>query len=107
MAVFDRSVELLGYVKNKKPYMRTKSGMMLGLGETKDQVINVFKKLREVDCDMITLGQYLRPTKAHIPVVEYVAPEQFDEYKDIALSMGFKKVASAPLVRSSYYAENF
>ena len=107
MAVFDRSVELLGYVKRKKPYMRTKSGMMLGLGETKDQVINVFKKLREVDCDMITLGQYLRPTKAHIPVVEYITPEQFDEYKDIALSMGFKKVESAPLVRSSYYAENF
>ncbi len=107
MAVFDRSVELLNYVKKRKPHMRTKSGMMLGLGETKEQVLNVFERLREVDCDMLTLGQYLRPSKAHIPVVEYITPEQFDEYKEIALSMGFKKVASAPLVRSSYYAEDF
>ena len=87
--------------------MRTKSGMMLGLGETKEQVIRVLERLREVDCDMVTLGQYLRPSKAHIPVVEYITPEQFDEYGEIALSMGFKKVASAPLVRSSYFAEDF
>ena len=87
--------------------MKTKSGMMLGLGETKEQVLNVFKILREVDCDMLTLGQYLQPSKLHIPVVEYIRPEQFDEYKEIALSMGFKRVASGPLVRSSYYAENF
>lgn len=107
MAVFERSLELLDYVKKTKPHMKTKSGMMLGLGETKEQVLNVFKRLREVDCDMLTLGQYLQPTKAHIPVVEYVTPEQFEEYKEIALSVGFKKVASAPLVRSSYYAEDF
>ncbi|QAT61016.1 MULTISPECIES: lipoyl synthase [Tissierellales] len=107
MAVFDRSIELLGYVKKTKPNMRTKSGMMLGLGETKEQIINVFRRLREVDCDMLTLGQYLQPSKSHIPVVEYVTPETFYEYKEIALSMGFKRVASAPLVRSSYYAENF
>ena len=81
--------------------------MMLGLGETKEQIINVFRRLREVDCDMLTLGQYLQPSKSHIPVVEYVTPETFYEYKEIALSMGFKRVASAPLVRSSYYAENF
>ncbi len=107
MAIFDRSIELLGYVKRTKPEMKTKSGMMLGLGETKEQVIDVFKRLREVDCDMLTLGQYLQPSTAHIPVVEYITPEQFDEYKEIALSMGFKRVASSPLVRSSYYAEDF
>ncbi|GFN35306.1 lipoyl synthase [Tepidimicrobium xylanilyticum] len=107
MAVFERSIELLDYVKKTRPHIKTKSGMMLGLGETKEQVLNVFKRLREVDCDMLTLGQYLQPTKAHIPVVEYVTPEQFEEYKEIALSLGFKKVASAPLVRSSYHAEDF
>lgn len=107
MAIFERSLKLLEYVKKTKPNMRTKSGMMLGLGESKEQVINVFKRLREVDCDMLTLGQYLQPTSSHIPVVEYITPEQFDEYKEIALSMGFKRVASAPLVRSSYYAEDF
>ncbi len=107
MAIFERSIELLRYVKEAKPKMKTKSGMMLGLGETKEQVIDVFKRLREVDCDMLTLGQYLQPTTSHIPVVEYITPEQFDEYKEIASSMGFKRVASAPLVRSSYYAEDF
>ena len=107
MAIFDRSIGVLEYVKQQKPDMRTKSGVMLGLGETKEQVIEVLKRLREVDCDMLTLGQYLQPSMAHIDVVEYVTPEQFDEYKEIALDMGFKKVASAPLVRSSYYAEDF
>ncbi|MBU5292700.1 lipoyl synthase [Anaerosalibacter bizertensis] len=107
MANFERSIELLDYVKKKRPDMRTKSGIMLGLGETEEQVLEVFKRLREVDCDMLTLGQYLQPTAKHIPVVEYITPDQFNEYKEIALSMGFKRVASAPLVRSSYYAEDF
>ena len=106
MAIFDRSIEVLHYVKQTKPYMSTKSGVMLGLGETKEQVIEVLRRLREVDCDMLTLGQYLQPSTSHIPVVEYITPEQFDEYKEIALEMGFKRVASAPLVRSSYYAED-
>ncbi|NLC02750.1 MAG: lipoyl synthase, partial [Tissierellia bacterium] len=106
MAIFDRSIEVLHYVKQTKPYMSTKSGVMLGLGETKEQVIEVLRRLREVDCDMLTLGQYLQPSTSHIPVVEYITPEQFDEYKEIALGMGFKRVASAPLVRSSYYAED-
>lgn len=106
MAIFERSIEVLDYVKKKKPDMKTKSGVMLGLGETKDQLLEVFKRLREVDCDMLTLGQYLQPTTSHIDVKEYITPEQFDEYKEIALSMGFKRVASAPLVRSSYYAED-
>lgn len=106
MAIFDRSIEVLNYVKQAKPKMRTKSGIMLGLGETKEQVIEVLERLREVDCDMLTLGQYLQPSTSHIPVVEYITPEQFDEYKEIAIDMGFKRVASAPLVRSSYYAED-
>ena len=106
MAIFERSIDLLDYVKKTKPNMKTKSGVMLGLGETKEQVIDVLKRLREVDCDMLTLGQYLQPTTSHIEVVEYITPEQFDEYKEIALDMGFKRVASAPLVRSSYYAED-
>ncbi len=106
MAIFERSIELLRYVKKTKPKMKTKSGMMLGLGETKEQVLNVFKVLREVDCDILTLGQYLQPSTSHIPVVEYITPEQFNEYKEIAEAMGFKRVASAPLVRSSYYADD-
>lgn len=107
MAIFHRSIKVLDYSKKSKPNIKTKSGIMLGLGETKEQVIDVLKRLREVDCDMLTLGQYLQPSREHIPVVEYINPEQFYEYKEIALSMGFKRVASAPLVRSSYYAEDF
>jgi lipoic acid synthetase len=106
MAIFERSIGVLDYVKQKKPNMKTKSGLMVGLGETKEQLLEVFKRLREVDCDMLTLGQYLQPTTSHIEVKEYITPEQFEEYKEIALSMGFKRVASAPLVRSSYYAED-
>lgn len=107
MAIFDRSIQVLNYVKQVKPHMRTKSGIMLGLGERKDQVIGVLKKLRQVDCDMLTLGQYLQPSTSHIPVVEYIRPEKFEEYEEIAKEMGFKRVASGPLVRSSYYAEDF
>ena len=107
MAIFDRSIEVLDYVKKRKPHMRTKSGMMLGLGETKEQVLEVMRRLREVDCDMLTLGQYLQPSKEHLDVVEYIRPEQFKEYEEIGLEMGFKRVASGPLVRSSYYAEDF
>lgn len=106
MAVFERSVELLEYVKLEKPDMKTKSGIMLGLGETEEEVIEVMKRLAQVDCDMLTLGQYLQPTKKHLDVVEYIRPEQFDYYKKLALEMGFKSVSSGPLVRSSYYAEN-
>lgn len=106
MAIFDRSIQVLNYVKQAKPHMRTKSGIMLGLGETKNQVIEVLKILRQVNCDMLTLGQYLQPSTSHIPVVEYIRPEEFEEYKKIAEEMGFKRVASGPLVRSSYYAED-
>lgn len=106
MAVFERSIELLEYVKLEKPDMKTKSGIMLGLGETEEEVIDVMKRLAEVNCDMLTLGQYLQPTKKHLDVVEYIRPEQFDYYKEVALEMGFKRVSSGPLVRSSYYAED-
>lgn len=102
-ADFMRSIKVLEYAKKKG--MKTKSGIMVGLGETEEQVIEVFKALRSVDCDMVTIGQYLQPTKFHIAVKEYVHPKQFDRYRDIAFQMGFKRVNSGPLVRSSYHAE--
>ncbi len=102
-ANFMRSVKVLGYAKQKG--FKTKSGIMVGFGETEEQVVNALKELRKVDCDMLTVGQYLQPTKLHIKVTEYVTPEQFERYKDIALELGFKRVNSGPLVRSSYHAE--
>ena len=78
---------------------------MLGVGETKKQVIDVFKDLRSHDVDMITLGQYLQPSKYHLSVEEYITPEKFQEYKDIAIELGFSQVASGPMVRSSYHAD--
>lgn len=102
-ADFMRSIKVLEYAKKKG--MKTKSGIMVGLGETEEQVIEVFEALRSVDCDMVTIGQYLQPTKFHISVKEYVHPKQFDRYRDIAFQMGFKRVNSGPLVRSSYHAE--
>ncbi len=83
----------------------TKSGIMVGLGETFEEVVDVFKNLREVDCDILTIGQYLSPSKEHLPVYEYVHPDLFEEYKKRALELGFRYVASGPLVRSSYMAE--
>lgn len=106
MAIFERSLKVLDYTKKKYPHIHTKSGMMLGLGETEEQVIDTLKRLREVDCDMVTLGQYLQPSKAHIDVKEYITPEQFDKYKEIAENLGFKRVSSGPLVRSSYHASD-
>ena len=102
-----RSIDVLRYVKEEKPEMRTKSGMMLGLGETEEQVLATMQRLRDVDCDMLTLGQYLQPSTSHIDVVEYITPEQFEKYEKVGYEMGFKRVASGPLVRSSYYAEDF
>jgi len=103
MANFDRSIDVLSYAKAQG--FATKSGIMVGFGESEDEMVETFRKLREVDCDMLTIGQYLRPTLKHIPVTEYVSPEQFERYRVIALDMGFKKVNSGPLVRSSYHAE--
>ncbi len=102
-AKYDRSLELL--LRLKQGNMRTKSGIMLGLGESKEEVIETMEDLSMVKVDILTLGQYLQPTPKHLPVIEFVKPEQFEQYKEIGLSMGFKYVESAPLVRSSYHAE--
>ena len=85
--------------------MRTKSGVMLGLGETPEEVIETMQDLRAVQVDILTLGQYLQPTPKHLPVAEFIEPEKFDYYKKIGLEMGFRYVESGPLVRSSYHAE--
>lgn len=85
--------------------MRTKSGVMLGLGETREEVIETMQDLVNAGCDILTLGQYLQPTPKHLPVKEFVTPAQFAEYKEIGLKLGFRYVESGPLVRSSYHAE--
>jgi lipoic acid synthetase len=85
--------------------MKTKSGVMLGLGESHEEVIETMEDLRSVGVDVLTLGQYLQPTKEHLPVVEFVTPERFKEYETLGLEMGFRFVESGPLVRSSYHAE--
>lgn len=102
-AKYDRSLEALFRIK--KAGMRTKSGIMLGLGETHEEVIESLQDLRSVGVDIVTLGQYLQPTPKHLPVAEFVTPERFDEYRRIGMEMGFKFVESGPLVRSSYHAE--
>ena len=102
-AKYDRSLEVL--FRLKKGGMRTKSGVMLGLGETRDEVLETMEDLRSVQVDILTLGQYLQPTRKHLPVQEFVTPEQFKEYEEIGLKMGYRFVESGPLVRSSYHAE--
>ncbi len=102
-AKYDRSLEVL--FRLKKGGMRTKSGVMLGLGESHEEVLETMEDLRSVQVDILTLGQYLQPTPKHLPVVEFITPERFDEYREIGLKMGFKYVESGPLVRSSYHAE--
>ncbi len=106
MAVFERSLELLKRVKETDRNTFTKSGFMVGLGEKEEEVLELLKELRAVDCDVLTIGQYLQPSREHYDVVEYVHPDQFKKYKEIALEMGFKYAASGPLVRSSYHAED-
>lgn len=103
-ADYDRSLELLFLVKNLDSEIVTKSGLMLGLGETKAEVIEVMSDLREANCDLLTIGQYLPPSPQHHPVVRFVPPEEFTEYESIGKEMGFAQVASAPLVRSSFKA---
>ena len=102
-AKYDRSLEVL--FRLKKGGMRTKSGVMLGLGESHEEVIETMEDLRSVQVDILTLGQYLQPTPKHLPVVEFITPERFEEYKELGLKMGFRYVESGPLVRSSYHAE--
>jgi lipoic acid synthetase len=102
-AKYDRSLEVLRRLK--RGGMKTKSGVMLGLGETETEVIETMEDLRSVGTDILTLGQYLQPTRKHLPVSEFITPEKFAEYKQLGLSMGYKFVESGPLVRSSYHAE--
>jgi lipoic acid synthetase len=98
------TLELLRRVKQLNSTIKTKSGLMLGLGETRDELLEVLADLLDAGCDMLTLGQYLQPTPQHLPVVRYVPPEEFDELGQAAKAMGFRRVASGPFVRSSYHA---
>lgn len=104
MAIYERSLEVLKNSKSIDSNILTKSGIMVGLGEKEEEVIEVMKDLRKVDCDFLTIGQYLAPSAKHHPVIEYVHPDTFKKYKEEALKLGFKFVASDPLVRSSYNA---
>lgn len=103
-AEYQRTLDLLAQVKREAPDIPTKSGLMLGLGETREELLQVCADLRAVGCDMLTLGQYLQPTLQHLPVERYVPPEEFDEIGDLVRKMGFSMVASGPFVRSSYHA---
>ena len=102
-AKYDRSLDVLRYLNEGG--IRTKSGIMLGLGETQEEVVETMRDLREVGVSIMTIGQYLQPSKKHLSVLEFITPAQFDKYRDIGLSLGFQHVESSPLVRSSYHAE--
>jgi lipoic acid synthetase len=104
-ADYGRSLGLLAHVKRRRPQITTKSGLMLGLGETTDELLQVLSDLRRVDCDMLTLGQYLAPTLKHIPVQRFVPPDEFESLGSLARTLGFRHVASGPYVRSSYHAD--
>ena len=104
-ADYKRSIQLLKRVKSMAGGLLTKSGLMVGLGERREEVIQVMEDLRGVDCDLLTIGQYLRPSANHYDVVRFVSPAEFKEYEDAGMAMGFKGVASAPLVRSSFQAD--
>lgn len=103
-AIYERSLELLRRAKRFAPEIPTKTGMMLGLGETRDEVCAAMGDLVEQGTDILTLGQYLQPTREHLPVLRYVHPDEFAEYKSLGEEMGFRHVESGPLVRSSYHA---
>jgi lipoic acid synthetase len=104
-AVYANSLALLRHVKRLAPAMVTKSGLMVGLGETEDELLEVFENMRRHDIDVLTVGQYLRPTKKHAEVVRFYRPEEFGHLKELALTMGFAHVEAGPLVRSSYHAD--
>jgi lipoic acid synthetase len=103
-ADYARSLRVLAHAKARAPLMPTKSGLMLGLGETADEVVSVMRDLREAGCELLTLGQYLRPSERHLPVAEFVEPAVFAELARQGRRMGFAGVASSPFVRSSYHA---
>ena len=102
---YDQSLELLARARNLARGGVTKSGMMVGLGETWDEIVETMRDLRSVDCDLLTIGQYLRPSQKHTPLAKWYTPEEFDELRREADALGFKHVASGPLVRSSYHAD--
>jgi lipoic acid synthetase len=104
-ARYERSLDVLEHAKRMRPATPTKSGLMLGLGETSEEVLQVMRDLRAHHVDIVTLGQYLRPSPKHLPIVRYVPPVEFDEFKRAGIGMGFAHVESGPLVRSSYHAE--
>ena len=103
-ADYNQSLEVIRIIKDINPKMTTKSGIMLGLGETENQVIQTLKDLRNAGCDIVTIGQYMQPSEKHIELVEYIHPDMFKRYEDVAYELGFLAVASSPLVRSSYKA---
>jgi lipoic acid synthetase len=103
-ARYERSLDMLAYAKQSRPEIPTKSGLMLGLGETLEEVHQVMRDLRASNVDILTLGQYLRPSPKHLPIIRYVSVEEFAELKRMGLEMGFRHVESGPLVRSSYHA---
>jgi lipoic acid synthetase len=105
-ARYERSLDVLAHAKTVTPSIPTKSGVMLGLGERDDEVIETMRDLRAHHVDILTLGQYLRPSPKHLPIVRYVPPDEFDEFKRLGNEMGFAHVESGPLVRSSYHASN-
>lgn len=102
-AKYQRSLDLINWFKNRG--LKTKSGIMVGIGETKDEVLLLMEDLVKAGCDILTIGQYLQPSKIHLPVDRFVSPEEFNLYKIVGLKMGFKVVESSPLVRSSYHAD--
>ncbi|HEV2404648.1 MAG TPA: lipoyl synthase, partial [Ktedonobacterales bacterium] len=103
-AIYERSLDVLSWSKEMYPTIPTKTGFMLGLGETKDEIVALLRDLRARDVDIITIGQYLQPTPQHLPIERYATPEEFREFKAIGMEMGFRHVESGPLVRSSYHA---
>ena len=103
-AKYEQSLQVLDYLK-KSGINRTKSGIMLGLGETEEEVIQTLEDLRKVNLDIVTIGQYLQPSKKHLPVKQFITPDQFKKYEEIGLKMGFRHVESGALVRSSYKAQ--
>ncbi len=105
-ARYERSLEMLAHVKERSPSIPTKSGLMLGLGETNEEVRHVLRDLRSHHVDIVTLGQYLRPSPKHLPIIRYVPVAEFRDLKEYALGLGFRHVESGPLVRSSYHADD-
>ena len=103
-ARYERSLDMLAYAKSVSRGAPTKSGLMLGLGETPEEVVEVMRDLRAHEVDILTLGQYLRPSPRHLPIVRYIPPEEFDDYRRLGREMGFAHVEAGPLVRSSYHA---